>query len=360
MKVARWVACLAPLACLLMAMPAQAGGWNRGACQSRTYFGWPGVGGGEYQQQHNRNPWSPFTGKFFGCPFCCCTPEQKYEKFLRQYQVAQARYQASMNRLCWNYYYDYLNGGSNQDCGCGCNCNPYAGCCNKGCCGLKSKFSCFGKKKCGCASGCATECADTGDMGCQGGFCPVSEINQGDGYTAGYRGANNGYGGRPFSHQGERFPNMTAYQGHAPNAKEGYIACCRKLPIWDETQVCSCCKPDHGFHLKGKGLLGDKCEATTEDGLIPRVCNQVKACKACKGGSCNGFGCGHGAHPPAGAGPYNAAGMAGPGYMSPYPGMNREDALRYIEGFQYYPPYQIIRSPRDHFMFDAKYNIGNR
>ena len=38
--------------------------------------------------------------------------------------------------------------------------------------------------------------------------------------------------------------------------------------------------------------------------------------------------------------------------------MNREDALRYVEGFQYYPPQQLIRSPRDFYMFDVKYGQG--
>lgn len=41
-----------------------------------------------------------------------------------------------------------------------------------------------------------------------------------------------------------------------------------------------------------------------------------------------------------------------------YPAMNREDAVRYIEGFQYYPPTHIMRSPRDFYMFDVKYGVG--
>lgn len=41
-----------------------------------------------------------------------------------------------------------------------------------------------------------------------------------------------------------------------------------------------------------------------------------------------------------------------------FPGMNREDATRYLEGFQYQPPYQLLHSPRDFFMFDAKYGVG--
>ena len=47
-----------------------------------------------------------------------------------------------------------------------------------------------------------------------------------------------------------------------------------------------------------------------------------------------------------------------PPYYSAYPSMNREDAVRYIEGFQYYPPNQIVRSPRDFFMFGERYGLG--
>jgi hypothetical protein len=47
-----------------------------------------------------------------------------------------------------------------------------------------------------------------------------------------------------------------------------------------------------------------------------------------------------------------------PPEVAAYPGMNREDAVRYIEGFQYYPPYHILRSPRDFYMWDTKYDLG--
>jgi hypothetical protein len=43
---------------------------------------------------------------------------------------------------------------------------------------------------------------------------------------------------------------------------------------------------------------------------------------------------------------------------APYPAMNPEDAMRYVEGFQYYPPNQLIRSPRDFFMMDVRYGLG--
>ena len=32
--------------------------------------------------------------------------------------------------------------------------------------------------------------------------------------------------------------------------------------------------------------------------------------------------------------------------------------MRYVEGFQYYPPNQLIRSPRDFFMMDVRYGLG--
>ena len=53
-----------------------------------------------------------------------------------------------------------------------------------------------------------------------------------------------------------------------------------------------------------------------------------------------------------------AGGIGYPPYLAQYPAMNREDALRYVEGFQYYPPYQLMRSPRDFYMFDVRYNLG--
>lgn len=54
---------------------------------------------------------------------------------------------------------------------------------------------------------------------------------------------------------------------------------------------------------------------------------------------------------------------AGPQYpvippQNAYPAMNREDATRYLEGMQYYPPYQLIRSPRDFYMFNERFGSG--
>lgn len=79
----------------------------------------------------------------------------------------------------------------------------------------------------------------------------------------------------------------------------------------------------------------------------------VSKAQSCQGGDCKG-GCGHGK---AGCRGCNGGdGIAAP--VPPYPAMNREDATRYLEGFQYYPPYQTIRSPRDFYMWDVRYGIG--
>ena len=47
-----------------------------------------------------------------------------------------------------------------------------------------------------------------------------------------------------------------------------------------------------------------------------------------------------------------------PPHLARQQAMSREDALRYLEGFQYYPPYHLLRSPRDFYMFDTKYGYG--
>ncbi|HVJ81063.1 MAG TPA: hypothetical protein VNC50_08340, partial [Planctomycetia bacterium] len=86
--------------------------------------------------------------------------------------------------------------------------------------------------------------------------------------------------------------------------------------------------------------------------------------------NCGNLGLGHGGCSKCGGSIHNWNGFGGRGvggygtgaqgapYYSAYPGMNREDALRYVEGFQYYPPTQIVRSPRDFFMFDVRYGVG--
>ena len=82
-------------------------------------------------------------------------------------------------------------------------------------------------------------------------------------------------------------------------------------------------------------------------------------CNTCQGGGgaggCGPGGCGAGP----GGGGYGGHGGHGGGPAGALPGMNREDAVRYMEGFQYYPPYHTLRSPRDFFMFDTKYGQGH-
>lgn len=95
------------------------------------------------------------------------------------------------------------------------------------------------------------------------------------------------------------------------------------------------------------GMCGGGCGCSAGPGCKPSFCGTVNHFQrhathgcggGCPGGNCGGHGCGHG----------------GPAL----PGMNREDAVRYLEGMQYYPPYHSLRSPRDFFMFDVKYGIG--
>lgn len=105
--------------------------------------------------------------------------------------------------------------------------------------------------------------------------------------------------------------------------------------------------------------------AATESAPPIQAAGAVAApCGMCRGAGCPACG-GHGfkrGMGGAGAGDGNMGpARSTPPYMHPgYPLMNREDAVRYIEGFQYYPPYQLIRSPRDFYMFDAKYGIGRQ
>ena len=80
-------------------------------------------------------------------------------------------------------------------------------------------------------------------------------------------------------------------------------------------------------------------------------------CKKCGHGGLGGHGL-FNKHGFGGAPGFGGAGAGGAPYYSAYPGMNREDALRYVEGFQYFPPHQLIRSPREFFMWDVKYGLG--
>jgi hypothetical protein len=81
----------------------------------------------------------------------------------------------------------------------------------------------------------------------------------------------------------------------------------------------------------------------------------------CPAGECFLFGhCQKHGQGGAGCGPGGCGGHFGYNNAlgAALPGMNREDATRYMEGYQYYPPYHLLRSPRDHYMFDVKYGLG--
>jgi hypothetical protein len=114
----------------------------------------------------------------------------------------------------------------------------------------------------------------------------------------------------------------------------------------------------HVFNGGGTGCKSGKCGSGCDGcGKGCKHCNKHfgQTCPGCGKVGFGHFGCPHcGMKGAALTGHNNFA----PPYYSAYPGMNREDALRYLEGFQYYPPYQINRSPRDFFMFDTKYNLG--
>lgn len=96
---------------------------------------------------------------------------------------------------------------------------------------------------------------------------------------------------------------------------------------------------------------GMGCEADFGSGGCGKGCGKGLFHGKCGGGFRGGHGGGYGA-----GGAYAGGGYGGG--APPVPPMNREDAVRYLEGFQYYPPHQLIRSPRDFFMFDVKYGIG--
>lgn len=278
---------------------------------NRTYKGKPT---GPYTDAPRyRNPW---TLKIWGIT-CCKTPEYRYEKFLKRYQVVQAQNQVRLNRLNWDAYDDYMNPQPNSLCGHvgGCDCKGIyqasytAGkhCCNKaGNCGCLAGgpkgiggdlFGILGNGKHGCKDQCGScsECASC-ETGCESGAC----------------------------------------ESAACGGKSAACGGCGKC------DGCLASGEPRGLLNKIKG-----------GGYHKRQCNRYFAPyhqmppvpyynePAYRGG--HGL---HGHHGQTGGGAYG------------YPGMNREDATRYIEGFQYYPPYQLIRSPRDFFMFETKYGIG--
>lgn len=282
---------------------------------SRTYFGPPGVG--PYQMGPGGHGFKqPWCAKICGVR-CCATPEQQEQRYLEKYQIVQARYMADMAKLQhWREHMAHHLGhgapGGVGQCDCGRACGGPTGYgllglgCPK-CGGHGGLFSHFRHRGCGSS--------DCGKQSCGSGGC-----------------------------------------GHYPNL----------VDMIARKHRCTSC-------TTGCATLGES------------------SCSSCGGGgcaSCGGSGHAapvtegpHGGHGaayaggPAGPGAYQGAAPGGghpwhhpkggldprtrPPYMHPgYPGMNREDAVRYIEGFQYYPPYHLLRSPRDFFMFDVKYGIG--
>ena len=219
----RKVAAFTPMACLLMAVSAHADGGLYQHGTSRTFFDRFPV---PASTPHAWTP-GPCTFKIFGCRVCK-TPEAKYQKFMREYQILQAQHANRVANLHWSHYYNYMNPAPRPDWRCDCG----GGCKKPGC-----------TKTCGACGG-----------GCQEGC-----------------------------------------------------------------QVCDkCAAKGHGGHgVAGHGLFGNG------------------------GNGAGGAGGANGQYPVVG-----------------YPQMNREDAVRYVEGMQYYPPYQTIRSPRDFFMFNEKYGLG--
>jgi hypothetical protein len=110
---------------------------------------------------------------------------------------------------------------------------------------------------------------------------------------------------------------------------------------------CKSCKDGCGKGCKGcQEHFGQECPHCGKKGFGHFGCSHCHAKNNLPGGAFGGAGAG------------GAFGGPAPPYYSAYPGMNREDALRYLEGFQYYPPYHLNRSPRDFYMFDVRHNLG--
>lgn len=279
---------------------------------SRTYHGKPATGPMTDAPRY-KNPWNV---KLFGVT-CCKTPEYRYEKFMKRYQIVQAKHQARLNRLNWDAYEDYVHPKPNSLAG-------YVGSCD--CKGIY-QASHWGKGcgKCGkhaCSDGCGDACiheprAIGGDLlgalklgkGCKDSCGTCSDCVNGcsDGCST-VEGSCNGCG------------------------------------------QCNSCVADAGCDtcVGHRGLL-NKIKGSFKKG----PCHCAKCTAARHGGYY-----GPGAYGPGAYGPNGMQYPYGYGAANSYPPMNREDATRYIEGMQYYPPYHLLRSPRDFFMFETKYGIG--
>lgn len=374
MKTSRLAVLVAPLAALLAAMAADA---NHYYHTSRTHFGRPGVGPTAPYIRPARPRWSY---RLFGFRFVPKTKEEEHTAFLRQYQVAKARYLSDLQRLNWEgyapeYFQDALPAEQQtaqaepKQRG-----NLLALISGE----YKVKSKPLANRKDATATATAVAkgkgktknsvdaVANAGSK--QDARTKVTPVSQPKGpvtqpmpqgaqplvppapSSAGYYPYAVPGGLTPVGHHeycpqdaggpyGQAVPQQApvAHQ-HAPVAQDG-----------------AACPP--GKAHKPKGVLGPLAhKVLNRDKCAPR--RQIFPF--------------HGHHlgmpnfpniPNVGYPGFNLPPNAGPyqypyGYPNPYPAMNREDAVRYIEGFQYYPPYHLMRSPRDFYMFDVKYGIG--
>ncbi len=185
--------------------------------------------------------------------------------------------------------------------------------------------------------------------------------------------------------------NWAAYNNYhnpKPNSLAGFLGSCGcgtggkgKCSGCPDAQCGSCgggCDSGCGGYgactaCKGRGCKA--CGLTGKLGFLKPGCSTG----GCATGDCGTGGCGTGCGGHGGlknilfGGAYTSrsarlgdnalgAGMAPPpagyGQGYGYPMMNPEEATRYLEGFQYYPPNHLLHSPRDFFMHDVKYGVG--
>ena len=360
---------LGPIAVMAFAASAQA---NEKFSQhtNRTYFGRPGVSNGAGYAAGVKEPKfaHPWTCKLFGVRYCR-TPADRYDAFLRRHAILQAKAIAAANSLDWAAYDEYYNGtGTVIPTGCGC-VAPCGGWCGFGPSLYKGSQTCpgtggnagglcglinglVGGNDTGCgligggcgggASGCG---GASGYSGVSGGGCGGASGGGGvSGGGCGDAGCSGGCGGNCGS-AGCGSAGCDAGCGGIAGAQYGIGAC-------GDASCTGCGK--NGCGLVRGSLAGG--------GPFGRLFGGAGAAGGAGAGAGNpwfGANCG--------AGTYNYGSVYGNGYIvkqpyshpaAAYPPMNREDALRYLQGFQYYPPYQVIRSPRDFYMFDQKYGIG--
>lgn len=281
-----------------------------GSHTSKTYFG-RGGDTGPYGpvQPKPKNPW---TATVFGFRICR-TEEEKCARIERQYQIVQAKHAVEMERLNWKKFNDCKSGNCS-----GCNVggrnvdgNPNS----------RSVWSHHGK----CGS-CGGDCDGGGSCGkcgkpawgllAKGGKGDCGSC--GDGCSTGSCGSTNAGG----------------WQWADGGAAEGTCSTGGCATGGCKTAGCSSCSG--GCATEGKQV------------------GWFKSAGVCDSGNCGHFA----SWKNRGDSRKNQFYGDATRNYGQYPGMNREDATRYLEGMQYYPPYQTIRSPRDFFMFDVKYGVG--